>query len=210
MDEEPEDGAMELDDADFLEARIDNISVSNLGFIVFLRPEGDARVLPIFIGANEAHSIAIAFNNQVPPRPLTHDLLKNILGLLDVEVVKIQVTSLSENTFYGRIYLRKEGIEEMDVDARPSDAIALALRYKVPIYVHKDVFESAAIQVKESEGEEGGESGAAEEAGEKPEAHHPVSRMDRLKENLQKALAAEHYEEAAKIRDELKRLQSGN
>src|SRR5690606_803518 len=91
MDEEAEDGAMELDEADFLEARIDNISVSNLGFIVFLRPEGDSRVLPIFIGANEAHSIAIAFNNQVPPRPLTHDLLKNILGLLDVEVVKIQV-----------------------------------------------------------------------------------------------------------------------
>lgn len=210
MDEEAEDGAMELDEADFLEARIDNISVSNLGFIVFLRPEGDSRVLPIFIGANEAHSIAIAFNNQVPPRPLTHDLLKNILGLLDVEVVKIQVTSLSENTFYGRIHLRKEGIEEMDVDARPSDAIALALRYKVPIYVHKDVFESAAIQVKEGEGEEGAESGESEGAREESEARHPVSRMDRLKENLQKALAAEHYEEAAKIRDELKRLQSGN
>ena len=78
--------------------------------------------------------------------------------MLEVEVVKIQVTSLSENTFYGRIHLRKEGIEEFDIDARPSDAIALALRYKVPIFVHKDVYESAAIQVKET--------GAGEEAAE--------------------------------------------
>ena len=68
MEEEPEE-PLELDDADFLEARIDNISVSNLGFIVFLKATGDARVLPIFIGANEAHSIAIAFNNQIPPAP---------------------------------------------------------------------------------------------------------------------------------------------
>ena len=205
MEEEPE-GGLELDDADFLEARIDNISVSNLGFIVFLRAEGDSRVLPIFIGANEAHSIAIAFNNQVPPRPLTHDLLKNILGMLDVEVTKIQVTALSENTFYGRIHLRKEGIEEMDIDARPSDAIALALRYKVPIFVHKDVYEGAAIQVKET--------GAGEEAalsdGGLEEPHLSPSPVDKLKEKLQKALNAEHYEEAAKLRDQLKRLQSGN
>lgn len=206
MEEEPEDG-LELDDADFLEARIDNISVSNLGFIVFLKAEGDSRVLPIFIGANEAHSIAIAFNNQVPPRPLTHDLLKNILGMLDVEVTKIQVTALSENTFYGRIYLRKEGIEEMDIDARPSDAIALALRYKVPLYVHKDVYEGAAIQVKETGA---GEEGAAEDGqSEEPRMAAP-SPVEKLKEKLQKALEAEHYEEAAKLRDQLKRMQSGN
>jgi uncharacterized protein len=221
MEEEPEE-PLELDDADFLEARIDNISVSNLGFIVFLKAAGDPRVLPIFIGANEAHSIAIAFNNQTPPRPLTHDLMKNILGMLDVEVVKIQVTALAENTFYGRIHLRKEGIEEMDVDARPSDAIALALRYQVPIYVHKDVYEGAAIQVKEAgAGAEEGESDTAAEAGEstggiegaeeRPAVpRQPVNPVERIKKKLQDALAAEHYEEAARLRDELKRLQSGN
>jgi uncharacterized protein len=224
MEEEPE-VPLELDDADFLEARIDNISVSNLGFIVFLKAAGDPRVLPIFIGANEAHSIAIAFNNQTPPRPLTHDLMKNILGMLDVEVVKIQVTALAENTFYGRIHLRKEGIEEMDIDARPSDAIALALRYQVPIFVHKDVYEGAAIQVKEAgagaeEGEAAAEVGAAEEgeavmgsegSEERPAApRQPVNPVERIKKKLQDALAAEHYEEAARLRDELKRLQSGN
>lgn len=223
MEEEPE-APLELDDADFLEARIDNISVSNLGFIVFLKAAGDPRVLPIFIGANEAHSIAIAFNNQTPPRPLTHDLLKNILGMLDVEVVKIQVTALAENTFYGRIHLRKEGIEEMDIDARPSDAIALALRYQVPIFVHKDVYEGAAIQVKETavgegegdaEGQAEGESakeGTAEgESEDRPSApRQPVNPVERIKKKLHEALAAEHYEEAARLRDELKRLQTGN
>jgi bifunctional DNase/RNase len=224
---EENEGDFDLDDADFLEAKIDNISVSNLGFIVFLKVLGDARVLPIFIGANEAQSIAIAYNNQTPPRPLTHDLMKNVLGLLDVEVVKVQVTRLTDNTFFGRIHLRKEGIEDMDVDARPSDAIALALRYRVPVFVHKDVYEAAAILVKEAEEGEGepnavpagaGPAGTAPGAGPSPvRGQDPVrapethmGKVEKLKEKLRRALAAEHYEEAARIRDELKHFESGN
>jgi bifunctional DNase/RNase len=211
------EGEFEFDDEDFLEAKIENVSVSNLGFIVFLKVPGDVRVLPIFIGANEAQSIAIAYNNQTPPRPLTHDLMKNILGMLDVEVVKIQVTHLTDNTFFGRIHLRKEGIEEMDVDARPSDAIALALRYRVPIFVHKDVYEAAAIVVKETgeaEGQAGSESGEAAAVPKKgqpePAEETHMARVERLKDQLKRALAAEHYEEAARLRDELKRFGSGN
>lgn len=207
MDEEPEDG-FELNEEDFLEARIDNISVSNLGFIVFLKAVGDNRVLPIFIGANEAQSIAIAYNNQVPPRPLTHDLMKNLLGMLDVEVTRVQVTSLTENTFFGRIHLKKEGIEDMDIDARPSDALALALRYKAPIFVHKDVYESASILVKDGENESGDATDAPEASDESSPTH--INQVERLKESLQRALKAEHYEEAARIRDELKRFESGN
>lgn len=214
-DDLPEgEGEFEFDEEDFLEAKIENVSVSNLGFIVFLKVPGDARVLPIFIGANEAQSIAIAYNNQTPPRPLTHDLMKNVLGMLDVEVVKVQVTHLTENTFFGRVHLRKEGIEDMEVDARPSDAIALALRYRVPIFVHKDVYEAAAILVKEG-GETEGEPPAAplEPAGtrskERPEESQ-MGKVERLKDQLKRALAAEHYEEAARLRDELKRFESGN
>lgn len=220
---EEDDGDFDLDDEDFLEAKIDNISVSNLGFIVFLKASGDARVLPIFIGANEAQSIAIAYNNQTPPRPLTHDLMKNVLGQLDVEVVKVQVTRLVDNTFFGRIHLRKEGIEDMDMDARPSDAIALALRYRAPIFVHKDVYEAAAIMVKEAgEGDAAAPAGTPAAAPDTGMAHaappHPQGRpadshmgkVERLKEKLKRALAAEHYEEAARIRDELKHFESGN
>jgi bifunctional DNase/RNase len=226
LPEEEGEGDFDFDDEDFLEAKIDNISVSNLGFIVFLKVPGDARVLPIFIGANEAQSIAIAYNNQTPPRPLTHDLMKNVLGLLDVEVVKVQVTRLTDNTFFGRLHLRKEGIEDMDVDARPSDAIALALRYRVPIFVHKDVYEAAAILVKDAgEGEaEGGTTSAepgpaaektavgahagSQEPGRSQDSH--MGKVEKLKEKLKRALAAEHYEEAARLRDELKRFESGN
>ncbi|MDQ3002539.1 MAG: bifunctional nuclease family protein [Fibrobacterota bacterium] len=206
MDEEPGE-SFDLNEEDFLETRIDNISVSNLGFIVFLKADRDDRVLPIFIGANEAQSIAMAYNNQVLPRPLTHDLMKNVLGMLDVEVTKVQVTSLAENTFFGRVYFKKEGIEDMDIDARPSDAIALALRYKAPIFVHKDVYESASIVVKETGESEGGEPAKDFEASE-PETH--IDQVERLKDRLHKAVAAEHYEEAAKIRDELKKFGTGN
>lgn len=214
MEEEPEE-SFDQDEEEYLEARIDNISVSNLGFIVFLKAIGDSRVLPIFIGANEAQSIAIAYNNQTPPRPLTHDLMKNVLGMLDVEVTKIQVTSLSENTFYGRIHFKKEGIEDMDIDARPSDAIALALRYKAPIFVHKDVYESAAIVVKDG-GENAAEAASDPESDEESKGETDsagdthMSQLERLKEKLQRALKAEHYEEAARIRDELKRFGEGN
>lgn len=200
----------EYNEEDFLEVKIDNVSVSNLGFIVFLKAEdpdvSPGKVLPIFIGANEAHSIAIAYNNQAPPRPLTHDLMKNVLGMLDCEVVKVQVTSLSDNTFFGRVHLRKEGIEDMDVDARPSDALALALRYKAPIFVHKDVYASAAIQMKDGAMGEA----EAESPHKEPEKKAPENSVQRLKEELEKAIAGEHYEEAARLRDQLKRLQSGN
>jgi uncharacterized protein len=221
------DGNFGLNDEDFLEAVIDNISVSNLGFIVFLKAVDDERVLPIFIGANEAQSIAIAYNNQVPPRPLTHDLMKNVLTLLDVEVTKVQVTSLTDNTFYGRVFFKKEGIEDLEIDARPSDALALALRYKAPIFVHKDVYEGAAIVVKEGEeGEsdpesepEGGEPGSQALSEEERVVRKPAARavpethmtqVEKLKEKLRKALAGERYEEAARLRDELKRIETGN
>jgi uncharacterized protein len=206
--EEDSGAEFETKDEDYLVTRIDNVSVSNLGFIVFLKALRDKRVLPIFIGANEAQSIAIAYNNQAAPRPLTHDLLKNMLGMLDCEITKIQVTALTDNTFYGRIHFRKEGFQEMDIDARPSDAIALAIRYKAPIFVHKDVYESAAITVKE--GNEEGEP--VENTEEAPAGFEPapINPIEKLKGDLARALATEQYEEAARLRDELKRLESGN
>ncbi len=214
MEEGEREADFELSEEDFLAARIHNIALSNLGFIVMLKlqpdeslGETDDRTLPIWIGTNEAQSIAIAYNNQVPPRPLTHDLLKNILGLLDCEVTKVQVTSLADNTFFGRIHFRKEGIEDMDVDARPSDAIALAIRYKAPVFIHKDVWEAAAVVMKESEGEGEEDEASVATGGLEPSSINPV---ERLKIDLERALAEERYEEAARLRDELKRLKAGN
>jgi bifunctional DNase/RNase len=110
--------------------------------IVLLRDvEGD-RVLPIWVGVAEANAIAMQIENVTPARPMTHDLLRNIINDLRGAVERIVVTDLKENTFYALIYLRV-GEDLVAVDSRPSDAIALALRTKAPIYVEDAVLDTA-------------------------------------------------------------------
>ena len=105
--------------------------------IILKDPDGDA-VLPIWVGLFEANAIALEMEKVVSPRPMTHDLLKNMLGNLDAKVTRIVVTDLKENTFYALIHFLHNG-KEKTVDARPSDAIALALRVEAPIFVEEDV-----------------------------------------------------------------------
>src|SRR5689334_983570 len=109
--------------------------------IIILRDEDGSRLLPIWVGVFEANAIALQIENVQTPRPMTHDLLKNILTDLDAEVERIVVCDLKENTFYATINLRAAG-NAILVDARPSDAIALALRASAPIFVEEDVIES--------------------------------------------------------------------
>lgn len=110
--------------------------------IIILRDEAGQRVLPIWVGVFEANAIALQIENVEPPRPMTHDLLKNIIADLRGEVQKVVVCDLKESTFYALIYLRV-GEEVIAVDARPSDAIALALRVGVPIFAEDSVVEGA-------------------------------------------------------------------
>jgi uncharacterized protein len=200
---------------EFLEARLDSISVTNVGFILFLKVEEDeARVLPIFIGANEAQSIALALNEEPPPRPMTHDLLKAMLESVDASVVRVEITDLKDGTFYGKVHMSRGGFEETEFDARPSDAIALAVRYQAPVLVARKVFEEAAVAVKNKGGDEAasGEEAAAEgspDEGAKSESP-PLSPVEKLRADLDRAVSEERYEEAARLRDTLKRLTSGN
>lgn len=110
--------------------------------IVILRDDGGERVLPIWVGIFEANAIALQIENIETPRPMTHDLLRNVITDLNGAVEKIVVSDLKENTFYALIHVRIGG-ELVAVDARPSDAIALALRASVPIYVEDTVIENA-------------------------------------------------------------------
>ena len=110
--------------------------------IVILKDKGGERVLPIWVGVFEANAIALQIENIATPRPMTHDLLRNILSEIEAEVLRIVVSDLRDNTFYAMIYLDRGG-DTIAVDARPSDAIALALRTKAPIYVEDSVVESA-------------------------------------------------------------------
>jgi bifunctional DNase/RNase len=110
--------------------------------IVILRDKEGQRVLPIWVGIFEANAIALQIENVAPPRPMTHDLLRNVIQDLNATVQKIVVSDLQDNTFYALIYLRLNG-ETLAVDARPSDAIALALRTRAPIFVEDAVIENA-------------------------------------------------------------------
>ena len=217
---------------DMLEARLDSISVTNVGFILFLKTDDKPRVLPIFVGANEAQSIALALNEEAPPRPLTHDLMKTMLESLEATVTRIEITDIREGTFYGRIYLERAGFEEMDFDARPSDAIAMALRWEAPIFVSRKVFEEAAVPVVAAQEDDAEKSDASEDnedsedtenaedaeitvgfgdAGEEsitPE--RPLSPAEKLRADLDTALREERYEEAARLRDAIKKLTLGN
>jgi len=110
--------------------------------IIILRDKEGQRVLPIWVGVFEANAIALQIENVTTPRPMTHDLLKNVIQDLRGRIEKIVVSDLKENTFYALIYLTVGG-EMMAVDARPSDAIALALRARAPIYVEEKVIDHA-------------------------------------------------------------------
>jgi bifunctional DNase/RNase len=110
--------------------------------IVILRDKEGQRVLPIWVGAFEANAIALQIENVTTPRPMTHDLLKNVIHDLKADIQKIVVSDLKENTFYALIYV-KVGDEITAIDARPSDAIALALRAKAPILVEETVIDNA-------------------------------------------------------------------
>jgi len=110
--------------------------------IVILRDKDGQRVLPIWVGLFEANAIALQIENVSTPRPMTHDLLRNVIYDLKASVQKIVVSDLQDNTFYALIYLTLKG-ETVAIDARPSDAIALALRTRAPIFVEDTVIDNA-------------------------------------------------------------------
>jgi bifunctional DNase/RNase len=110
--------------------------------IIILRDKDGQRVLPIWVGVFEANAIALQMENVTTPRPMTHDLLKNVICDLKADIQKIVVSDLRDNTFYALIYLVVNG-EPVAIDARPSDAIALALRAQAPIYVEDRVIDHA-------------------------------------------------------------------
>jgi hypothetical protein len=139
----------------FVEMKVRGLALDPLSQmpIIILRDEEDKRSLPIWVGVFEANAIALELEKISPPRPMTHDLIKNILESLDAQVTKIVVSDLKENTFFAVIHLRVAG-SEITVDSRPSDAIALALRVSAPIYVAEDVVRRAKTVEPGKESEE--------------------------------------------------------
>ncbi len=123
--------------------------------IIILRDEEDKRSLPIWVGIFEANAIALELEKISTPRPMTHDLIKNILESLDTRVSKVVINDLKDNTFFATIHLQV-GESEVTVDSRPSDAIALALRVAAPIFVEEEVVQKAKMVEVTKETEVGG------------------------------------------------------
>jgi uncharacterized protein len=121
--------------------------------VVLLREREGKRYLPIWIGPNEAQAIAFALSGVVPPRPLTHDLMKNLLEEVGMHVDRILITELREGIFYAVIQLSQNG-SRFEVSSRPSDAIALAVRATVPIYASEEVLSEASIDVPDEDEQE--------------------------------------------------------
>ncbi len=169
-----------------------SISPPYQGYVVILKEKEGDQWLPIFIGATEAHTISLLLQGLKYVRPLTYDLFHNLLEASTSEVEKVEITELKENTFYALVYL-KTGNGTRKIDARPSDAIALALKTDAPVFVAPEVFTEAGMR---------GEVAQAENVQPNTE-----DRLADLNKKLMEAVESEAYENAAKIRDEIRNLE---
>lgn len=187
----------------------------NGAYALILSEANGERKLPIVIGAFEAQSIAIALEKEIkPPRPLTHDLFKNFADRFEITVKQVIIHKLVDGVFYSSLICERDKIEEI-VDARTSDAIALALRFNAPIFTYKNILDKAGIFLK---GEEEEQKTASEKQEEdiiseellpddidikSDDTDYKKLSLDELKNMLSQAVNNEDYEKAARIRDEI-------
>lgn len=170
------------------------------GYALLLKEIGGERQVPIIVGVFEAQSIALAIEEVKMPRPMTHDLFVSVLQEFGAHIDSVIVSDLVEGTFYAKIEIRLKSDQAIHVDARPSDAIALALRMKANILVTEDVMREAGQYL----------AGKQAETAEKDETVSELQSLDRLfdlQNQLQGAIEDENYELAAKLRDQINSLQ---
>ncbi|GHA26239.1 hypothetical protein GCM10007103_04480 [Salinimicrobium marinum] len=185
----------------------------NGAYALILSEVDGERKLPIVIGAFEAQSIAIALEKEIrPPRPLTHDLFKNFSDRFEIVVKQVIIHKLVDGVFYSSLICERDKIEEI-IDARTSDAIALALRFNAPIFTYKNILDKAGIylkgDMKNEEEEQEKESIIADELFsdeieiKSSDTDYKKLSLSELNSMLDKAVKSEDYEKAARIRDEI-------
>jgi len=173
------------------------------GYAVLLQEKDGTRSLPIIVGSSEAQAIALYLEGVDMPRPMTHDLLINVLEILDSEINRVSIARMDNGTFFAEIEVTNVQVGEIVIDSRPSDALAIALRTLTPIYVSDEVMDRAGIDNFSTESEVVepiiSEELTKEESGE--------SVLENLNEALEKAITEEEYEMAARLRDRIKQLE---
>jgi bifunctional DNase/RNase len=181
-------------------------------FALVLGEKPGKRRLPIIIGMFEAQAIAIEIEKIIPNRPMTHDLFKSFAGSFNFTIREIIISDLKEGVFFAKIVCENEKTS-LEIDSRPSDAIAIGLRFNAPIYTYEAILAEAGIELTDELEEAPDMEKELDQI--KPKKNKPTSSsgveklkdtsVDKLKELLEKALEAEDYEKAAKIRDEINR-----
>ncbi len=173
------------------------------GYAVLLEEKEGDRSLPIIVGSAEAQAIALYLEGVNMPRPMTHDLLINVLNNMDGEIIRVLIARITKGTFYAEIEISSPHSGEMIIDSRPSDAIAIALQTLTPIYISDEVMDSAGIN-NYIEGSEVTESIRSKDLS------YELSEetvLENLNEALDKAISDEEYEVAARLRDRIKLLE---
>jgi len=178
-----------------------SVTQSN-NYAVVLGERDGARRLPIVIGGFEAQAIAVAIEGMQPNRPLTHDLFKTTLDTFNIQLKEIIINNLLEGIFYARLICLKDG-EIIEIDSRTSDALALAVRFSCPIYTYEFILDAAGVELQESGEEELVEASDRISLADEPEFSQMT--VEQLRTSLEEVLAAEDYETAARIRDEINR-----
>jgi bifunctional DNase/RNase len=182
-------------------------------YAVLLAEVDGVRKLPIVIGAFEAQAIAVAIEKLTINRPLSHDLIKNIFTSFQIQLKEILIDNLQDGIFYSKLICEKDG-QELDIDSRTSDALALAVRFNCPIYTYEFILDSAGTVISEDTDEDDEDENDLEDSGELRLSEIPVQgpkgeygslSVEELRHALEEALSHEEYEKAAKIRDELEK-----
>ena len=166
-------------------------------YAVILKEIDGERQLPVIVGAFEAQSIALALEYMETPRPLTHDLIGNIIKGIGSKLKTVKITTLKEGVFFASLEISGDGIGERSIDSRPSDALAVALRLQAPILVEEDVMSEASMLSDISSEEE-----------ESLDSADWAPSLNSLEKRLQEAIDGEEYERAAKIRDQIKEIKA--
>lgn len=204
-------------DNDIIQVDIYGLSLSSSlqggGYAIILKEVSGERRIPIIIGHSEAQAIAFELEGIKPPRPLTHDLAKNIIEALGFSVTSVIINELKDSTFYAKIKFDAPSLDEMD--ARPSDAIALALKFTAPIFIASSIMDEIGF-IPENENQDLGKaienvSEYVEETQEESVNESPKERkLKKLKGELDEAIAKEDYEKAATLRDEIRKIDLSN
>ncbi|MCX7862161.1 MAG: bifunctional nuclease family protein [Bacteroidales bacterium] len=175
-------------------------------YALILEEENGQRRIPIIIGSFEAQAIAIQLEKLKPPRPLTHDLFVTFASAFNIDLIEVNIYKLEEGVFYSNLIFQHND-EQIIIDSRTSDAIALALRFDCPIYTTPTIIDHAGINLNFEDEEEKNEDDATEINKEKETRKNPYAKytIEELEKMMQAAIENEEYEKASAIRDELNR-----